>query len=92
MGLTRFEETIAAIHRTSDAIDELVDAIRALDSLQPSGVRTFNGAIDDLTVDFAKIEGARTRLLQRTQTAHQGDPGIIPVGAQAMNELDGQRP
>lgn len=86
--MSQYENAIAALHRVSDVIDEAVKAVRGVDKLLPSQVRTFNGEMDDLHADFAKLQPTRERLLQRTQGA--GQPGLaIPDNAGAL--ADGLR-
>jgi hypothetical protein len=86
--VSQYEEAILAMRRCADAIEETIQAVRAVDKLLPSQVRSFNGEMDDLCGDFAKLQPCRERLLQRTQGA--GTPDLaIPDNAGAL--ADGLR-
>lgn len=84
--MTTYEEAIAALHQVSESVDRAVKAIRAVDKLQPTQVRFFNGEVDDMHADFAKIQPARERLLQRTQTGAPPDIAV-PENAGAFDGL-----
>lgn len=84
--MTTYEEAIAALHKVSDAVDDAVKAMRALDKLQPTQVRMFNGEVDDLHAELGKLQPTRERLLQRTQTGAPPDIAV-PENAGALDGL-----
>ena len=81
--MSTFEDAITAYARATDAMHEAVRLTRALDKLQPSCVRTFNGEVDDFLIEVQKVEAARTRLMGRTG-AQRGAGGdlLVPNGGQ----------
>jgi hypothetical protein len=82
--MSQFEEAIAAVHELRQQVDRTVAAIRRVDKLAPSQVRTFNGEIDDMMTELGKLQPSRERLLQRTQ---QGAPDLAIAGAETLNGL-----
>lgn len=79
MGLTNFEEAIAAITAAEEAVVDLVGKIRRVDRLLPTGAVTFNGAIDDLMLGTQRIMAAAERLRARSATQRgQGELDVPP--------------
>lgn len=56
-------------------IDGAITAMRALDRLTSSEVRTFNVQFDDLAAEMGRLQGAAERLMQRTAQAPTQIPG-----------------
>jgi hypothetical protein len=66
---------------------ELCSSIRRIDRLMPMGAREFNGLVDDLLLDVAKVNEARGRLMQRSGAGQAQVPpdsqGLLPDGTRA---------
>jgi hypothetical protein len=86
--MSEYEEAIRALDAVAAAIGAAVRAVRSVDKLMPSQIRSFNGEVDDLHSEFAKLQPTRERLLQRSANAQSGVE-IPPAGAAAA--LDGLR-
>jgi len=54
-------------------LDSSVEAIRAIERVDPIERRRLNGAIDDCAADLTRLQTAMQRLMERTQGEPDGD-------------------
>lgn len=86
--MSQYEAAIAALKDLDAHVAMTVQAVRSVDKLLPSQVRTFNGEMDDLMIGVQRLQPARERLLQRT-AGSDGPDIAVPQNAAAL--ADGLR-
>lgn len=85
--MTDFDAVCERLAAAQREMCELAEAIRGIDKIMPMGARRFNGLVDELAIDLAKVNEARGRLMQRSGAGQQG----VPVGPDGLLP-DGSRP